>query len=292
MIDGYDLAEGADRIIPFDYDHSGKLDHLLLYRPGFGTVWIMRNNNGTFSPVFAEGSPGNGIGGYDLAEGADRIIPFDYDHSGKLDHLLLYRPGFGTAYILRNLAGAFSPVYADAPSPLVSTFTGTATLVTTSGDPRLATPPTAGMTCTVEFSANRSSVRIVGLNPVVVGPITGLPIIGSVTVTIDRIPGEGPGTFDVASGSMTLPIGLSFTYDKHIPFLLGDSKAAFGHPTGNPMTTASVVSPAGSLTATGTARNLATGAITLVGASRFTGGAPLSGLDCLLVLRGTLTPTA
>jgi len=37
-----------------------------------------------------------GIGGYDLASPADQIVPFDYDSSGKLDHLLLYRPGSGT----------------------------------------------------------------------------------------------------------------------------------------------------------------------------------------------------
>jgi hypothetical protein len=292
MIDGYDLADPADRIIPFDYDHTGKLDHLLLYRPGFGTVWILKNNNGTFSPVFAEGSPGNGIDGYDLADPADRIIPFDYDHTGKLDHLLLYRPGIGTAFILRNLAGSFSPVFANAPTPLQSTFVGTATLVTNSTDPRLATPPAAGITCGFEFSADRSAVRIVNLSPIVIGPITGLPIVGSVTVTITRIPGEGPGTFDVTTGSMTLPIGLHFAYDKHIPVLLGDSDAAFGFPSGSPMTTASAISPGGSLTGTGSPRNLATGAITLVGASRFTGGAPLSGLDCLLSLTGTMTPTA
>ncbi len=50
-IAGYDLAEPADRIFAFDYNGSGKLDHLVLYRPGFGTIWILRNNNGTFSRV-------------------------------------------------------------------------------------------------------------------------------------------------------------------------------------------------------------------------------------------------
>ena len=40
-----------------------------------------------YAPVYAEGSPGNGIGGYDLADDRDRAFPFDYTGSGKLDHL-------------------------------------------------------------------------------------------------------------------------------------------------------------------------------------------------------------
>src|SRR5215211_146683 len=36
---------------------------------------------------------GGGIGNYDLLNVADRIVAFDYNSSGKLDHLVLYRPG-------------------------------------------------------------------------------------------------------------------------------------------------------------------------------------------------------
>lgn len=50
------------------------------------------------------GPPGPGaLGGYDLASPADRAFAFDYDHSGKLDHLVLYRPGEGTIWILNRL---------------------------------------------------------------------------------------------------------------------------------------------------------------------------------------------
>jgi hypothetical protein len=111
-IGGYDLADPADRALAFDYDHSGKLDHIALYRPGTGTMWILKNEGGAFSAVYAQGSPGNGIGGYDLADPADRALAFDYDHSGKLDHIALYRPGTGTMWILKNEGGAFSAVYA------------------------------------------------------------------------------------------------------------------------------------------------------------------------------------
>jgi hypothetical protein len=54
----------------------------------------------TFVPVYAQGDPGNGIGGYDLKSAADRAFAFDYDSSGDLDHLVLYRPGAGAIYIL------------------------------------------------------------------------------------------------------------------------------------------------------------------------------------------------
>jgi len=111
-IGGYDLRSGADQVYPLDYDHSGKLDHLALYRPGTGTFWILKNTAGAFSAVYAQGDPGSGIGGYDLKSAADRSFAFDYDHSGKQDHICLYRPGTGTMWILKNAAGVFSAVYA------------------------------------------------------------------------------------------------------------------------------------------------------------------------------------
>jgi hypothetical protein len=111
-IGGYDLRSESDQAFAFDYDHSGKLDHIALYRPGTGTIWILRNSGGAFTPVYAQGDPGAGIGGYDLRSAADRAFAFDYDHSGKLDYLALYRPGTGTMWILRNSGGTFSPVYA------------------------------------------------------------------------------------------------------------------------------------------------------------------------------------
>jgi hypothetical protein len=114
-IGGYDLKSSADRIISFDYEHSGKLDHLVLYRPGTGIISIVRNNNGDFGPVDKHPSFGTGIGGYDLKSPDDRIITFDYEHSWKLDYLVLYRPGTGTISIVRNNNGDFSPV---DPHPL------------------------------------------------------------------------------------------------------------------------------------------------------------------------------
>jgi hypothetical protein len=89
-IGSYDLADPADRAFAFDYDSSGKLDHLVMYRPGTGTIWFLKNTAGTFSAIGpSTGAPGAGIGGYDLADPADRAFAFDYDSSGKLDHLVL-----------------------------------------------------------------------------------------------------------------------------------------------------------------------------------------------------------
>ena len=51
-VGGYNLDQPIDKIIPYDYDHSGKLDYLVAYRPGSDIVWILRNTNGVFTQVF------------------------------------------------------------------------------------------------------------------------------------------------------------------------------------------------------------------------------------------------
>jgi hypothetical protein len=112
-IGGFDLSSPADRVFAFDYDSSGKMDHLVLYRPGTGAIYIVeKNNDGTFSAVYKQGDPGTGIGGFDLSSPADRAFAFDYYGNGKMDHLVLYRPGTGAIYIVeKNNDGTFSAVY-------------------------------------------------------------------------------------------------------------------------------------------------------------------------------------
>jgi uncharacterized protein YjbI with pentapeptide repeats len=122
-IGGYDLGGAADQVIAYDYDGSGHLDHLVCYRPGTGAIFIVQKVSGDDSPsafkhVYAQGDPGKGIGGYFLADPADRIIAYDYDGTGKLDHLVCYRPGTvtGIIWILRKVSNddspdAFAPVY-------------------------------------------------------------------------------------------------------------------------------------------------------------------------------------
>jgi hypothetical protein len=54
----------------------------------------------------------NGISSYDLKSTDDRVFAFDYDSSGKTDHLVLYRPGTGTIFIIKkDAAGNWSPTY-------------------------------------------------------------------------------------------------------------------------------------------------------------------------------------
>jgi hypothetical protein len=67
-IGGYDLRSPAYRAFAFDYDSSGKTNHLVLTRPDVGTFWILRNDNGRFFPVYQQ-SDGQGIDEYDLLEG-------------------------------------------------------------------------------------------------------------------------------------------------------------------------------------------------------------------------------
>jgi hypothetical protein len=112
-IGGFDLAVDRDRIVPFDYDHSGKLDYLFIYRPGDGIAFIVKHNaDNSFSTVFSSFS---GIGTYDLKVSRDTVIPYDYDHSGKQDYLLFYRPGDKIAYVVKhNADNSFSAVFASA----------------------------------------------------------------------------------------------------------------------------------------------------------------------------------
>ncbi|WP_298554576.1 matrixin family metalloprotease [uncultured Algibacter sp.] len=110
-IGGYDLKSTADRAFAFDYNGTGKLDHIVLYRPGKGGIFILKNDNGNFYPVYKQHDPGNGIGGFDLKSIADRAFAFDYNGTGKLDHIVLYRPGTGAFFIIKNDSGNFYPVY-------------------------------------------------------------------------------------------------------------------------------------------------------------------------------------
>jgi hypothetical protein len=114
-IGGYDLASAADRAIAFDYDSVGKLDHLMFYRPGRGACFIVKRKapgNEFGALPGAQGDPGGGLF-LDLRNPADRAFAFDYDGSGKLDHLVLYRPGAGPLIVVKKGAqpGHFVRVY-------------------------------------------------------------------------------------------------------------------------------------------------------------------------------------
>ena len=116
-IGDFDLRSPADRGFAFDYDGSGKQDHLVFYRPGTGAIAIIAaHRNGGGRTVYSRPDPGPGIGIYDLQSPDDRVFAFDYDGSGKQDHLVLYRPGTGGISILAHKDGGFPSVYS-TPSP-------------------------------------------------------------------------------------------------------------------------------------------------------------------------------
>ncbi|WP_214316627.1 putative Ig domain-containing protein [Nonomuraea sediminis] len=100
-----DLKSTADRIVAVDYDSSGRLDNLAIYRPGGRTVWIVQKGAGDFFDTVYQSrtaGSGDGIGGYDMADSRDQLIAFDFDGSGKCDHLMAYRPGVGSLFLLQR----------------------------------------------------------------------------------------------------------------------------------------------------------------------------------------------
>lgn len=56
----------------------------------------------TFDPVYARDS--DGIGGYDLQDPRESAFAFDYNHSGRLDHIAIYRPGHGIFFFFPSLS--------------------------------------------------------------------------------------------------------------------------------------------------------------------------------------------
>ena len=108
-IGGNGLGDDSDQLVAFDYDLGGHMDHVLCYRPGTGTVWILRNTNGTFKSVLTSSGPG--IGGFNLLDVENHIIAADYDSTRKNDCLLIYRPGPANIRILRHVGNDFQVMY-------------------------------------------------------------------------------------------------------------------------------------------------------------------------------------
>ena len=79
-IGGFDLVSPADHVIAYDYSGTGKLDHLVCYRPGAGAIFILKkagddHSPGAFAAVYHQGDPGQRIGSCNLADSKDRALP-------------------------------------------------------------------------------------------------------------------------------------------------------------------------------------------------------------------------
>jgi hypothetical protein len=73
----FDLGDWRDQVFAFDYDGTGKLDHLACYQPGTGTIWILKkvsDSPDAFAVVYHQGDPGQGIAGYNLADLRDQVF--------------------------------------------------------------------------------------------------------------------------------------------------------------------------------------------------------------------------
>jgi hypothetical protein len=101
----WDLRNGADRVLAFDCNSTGHMDHLVTYRPGRGAIFIFgKDEKGNFVYRYTEGdNPGRGIAGFALNRAGDRIAAIDYTGSGRLDHLLLYGLGTGHYCIVKGV---------------------------------------------------------------------------------------------------------------------------------------------------------------------------------------------
>ncbi|MFI2364595.1 S1 family peptidase [Promicromonospora sp. NPDC019610] len=111
---GFDFMGAGDQAVAFDFEHSGKQDHLLMYRPGSNTVIVAKLDRGdgidpdddVYRQVYRSTT---GIGGYQLTA-ADQIVALDFDHDGQQDELVIYRPGTAGTYtvVTHNADGQFT----------------------------------------------------------------------------------------------------------------------------------------------------------------------------------------
>ncbi|MBE1874200.1 trypsin-like serine protease [Myceligenerans pegani] len=98
------LTSTADRVIAYDYDRSGKADHLVFYRPGAGWVtvvpWLRHADGSGEAGPAVYSNQGGGIAGYNMAHTRDRLIAYDDAHLGSTTGLVAYRPGSRLAWVL------------------------------------------------------------------------------------------------------------------------------------------------------------------------------------------------
>src|SRR5262249_35601559 len=106
----------------FDFDSSGKLDHLVFYHPKQDStkqkaIYIIKSNG---DETFTDRYSGDSVGEFNLtAHQIVRGFSFDFDSSGKRDHLVFYCPGEQIAYIFKsNGDGTFTQRYPTSANPV------------------------------------------------------------------------------------------------------------------------------------------------------------------------------
>jgi len=105
---GFSLNDSRDRVFAFDYTGKGRRDHLVCYRPGEGTLWVLRRAGTGYESVYRS-DPKVGVGGFKLSHNEDRVLAYNQRGIGYPDNLVCYRPGSGALTTLRVRDGVFVP---------------------------------------------------------------------------------------------------------------------------------------------------------------------------------------
>ncbi|MGR3279103.1 lipase/acyltransferase domain-containing protein [Acaryochloris marina NIES-2412] len=116
----FDLHSALDRAFAFDYNSKGHLDHIVLYRPVQGAFWVVKNDGGIFTEVFA--SVTKGVGNFTLKDRHSKAFAFDFMSKGTLDYIFLYAPGIGSISVVKRDAQYFASVF-DIPQGGIESFT-------------------------------------------------------------------------------------------------------------------------------------------------------------------------
>ena len=105
-IGGYDLKGTNDQVIAYDYDGSGYNNHLILYRPGLGYIWIIGHTAGSTNYT-TNFSSRTGLGNFNinLSLEQDRLLALDFLGNGDATYLFGYRTGSGSAQLFSHASG-------------------------------------------------------------------------------------------------------------------------------------------------------------------------------------------
>jgi hypothetical protein len=104
-----DMSDPNDKAFAFDYG-NGYVNHVVVYRPGTGKIWILGLSSDGFH-YEEKWQSQNGIAGFELLDQRDLGLAFDYEATGRLDHLVFYRPGTGIVRIIKKEGNEFRSVY-------------------------------------------------------------------------------------------------------------------------------------------------------------------------------------
>ena len=115
---------------PLDFNSSGCMDHICFFRPNGGIFYVVQQLMGGYSGLYQGFSQaqlgvyagnnnhagtkdsrdiyhidGPQLGGYEFNDPNDHCIPFDWNSSGLMDHVVVYRAGHKHLWVLKRVCG-------------------------------------------------------------------------------------------------------------------------------------------------------------------------------------------